>query len=415
MKAIVVNIQNKQAQVLLQGTVVPCILPGTRISGKNALAAGDFVEIEESGKGQYKLLEILPRKTALYRGNRRSTGEEVIIAANIQGVLAIVPAEYLLHQAGYLEAAIIATKRAGVKIHLFLSKWDLVGEQAKAILRHKLEQYKNTADAVFTGTAYEPSPELVALLNGKATVVIGERGCGKTTLIRALLQDTYSGNTPTSTSASILYSGAKGTYLIDTPGFRDFSLQKITEEEREAVFPEITSLAERCSFRNCTHTHEEGCRVLAGLRENILERARYDAYQKMGGNVPTVQKADYRHKACTESFTCKVCGTLVVPEGAGTQHRNHCPECLSSIHVDNQPGDRASLCHGIMEPVSVWVRKGGEWAIIHRCRTCGALSSNRIAADDNPALLLSMAVKPLAMAPFPLHKLEQVLGKSPVI
>jgi len=119
-------------------------------------------------------------------------------------------------------------------------------------------------------------------------------------------------------------------------------------------------------------------------------------------------KIDYRNSACAESFTCKVCGSLVVPEGAGSRHRNHCPKCLSSVHVDNDPGDRASLCQGIMEPVSVWVRKGGEWAIIHRCRMCGTLSSNRIAADDNPALLMSIAVKPLAMTPFPLNKLDEI-------
>ena len=69
---------------------------------------------------------------------------------------------------------------------------------------------------------------------------------------------------------------------------------------------------------------------------------------------------------------------------AGSDHRNHCPNCLSSLHVDEEPGDRASDCGGIMEPVAVWVRKGGEWAIIHRCKRCGKLSSNRVAADDKP-------------------------------
>ncbi|SHH62554.1 RNHCP domain-containing protein [Sporobacter termitidis DSM 10068] len=112
------------------------------------------------------------------------------------------------------------------------------------------------------------------------------------------------------------------------------------------------------------------------------------------------------------SFICKVCGALVMPEGAGSQHRNHCPKCLSSVHMDNAPGDRASLCSGVMEPIGVWVRKNGEWAIIHRCRLCGTLSSNRIAADDNPALLMSIAVKPLAAPPFPLGRLEQDLNNS---
>jgi len=65
-----------------------------------------------------------------------------------------------------------------------------------------------------------------------------------------------------------------------------------------------------------------------------------------------------------------------------------------------------------MDPISVWVRKNGEWAIIHRCRICGELVSNRIAADDNPALLMSIAVKPLAMPPFPLGLLEQEAMKG---
>jgi len=58
-----------------------------------------------------------------------------------------------------------------------------------------------------------------------------------------------------------------------------------------------------------------------------------------------------------------------------------------------------------MEPIAVWVRKGGEWAIIHRCRSCGSLSSNRIAADDNDLLLMSLAVKPLGNPPFPLDRM----------
>ena len=80
---------------------------------------------------------------------------------------------------------------------------------------------------------------------------------------------------------------------------------------------------------------------------------------------------------------------------AGTQHRNHCPNCLTSLHLDN-------------EPVAVWVRKGGEWAIIHRCRLCGKLTSNRIAADDNPMLLMSIAMRPLCTPPFPLERIKEM-------
>ena len=76
----------------------------------------------------------------------------------------------------------------------------------------------------------------------------------------------------------------------------------------------------------------------------------------------TFEKGYYKTHACRDAFTCKVCGRLCTPESAGSDHRNHCPNCLSSLHVDIEPGDRASDCGGIMEPVAVWVRRGGEWA-----------------------------------------------------
>ena len=120
------------------------------------------------------------------------------------------------------------------------------------------------------------------------------------------------------------------------------------------------------------------------------------------------EKGYFKTHPCHDSFTCKVCGRPVVPETAGSAHRNHCPNCLCSLHVDEEPGDRSSDCGGIMEPIGVWVRRGGEWAVIHRCRRCGKLDSNRIAADDNPMKLMSIALKPLTLPPFPLEHIEKL-------
>lgn len=119
-------------------------------------------------------------------------------------------------------------------------------------------------------------------------------------------------------------------------------------------------------------------------------------------------KGYYKTHPCTDMFVCGLCGRAVAPDGAGSKHRNHCPYCLSSRHLDVEPGDRAANCGGLMEPIAVWVRKNGEWAIIHRCRICGALSSNRIAADDNPMKLMSLAMKPVSSPPFPLERIEEM-------
>ena len=91
-----------------------------------------------------------------------------------------------------------------------------------------------------------------------------------------------------------------------------------------------------------------------------------------------------------------------------SNNRNHCPNCLTSLHVDNEPGDRQSECGEIMDAIALWIRKNGECAVIHRCRRCGALSSNRTAADDNPMKIMSIALKPLCEPPFPVERIEEL-------
>ena len=118
--------------------------------------------------------------------------------------------------------------------------------------------------------------------------------------------------------------------------------------------------------------------------------------------------ADYRTEACPESFVCAHCGREIHPEGAGSNHRNHCPYCLYSLHVDEEAGDRSSSCRGEMEPIAIVSREDGDWSILHRCRRCGKLNLNRALAD-NPVLLTSLAARPLASPPFPLSYLEKFL------
>ncbi|MFN2484696.1 MAG: RNHCP domain-containing protein [Candidatus Limnocylindria bacterium] len=105
----------------------------------------------------------------------------------------------------------------------------------------------------------------------------------------------------------------------------------------------------------------------------------------------------------TDTFRCTHCGDRVRRTAHGTRHRNHCPRCLWSRHVDERPGDRAAACLGDMEPIAISVR-GEEWILIHRCRACGTLRANRSAGDDDAAQLLAIAARPLAHPPFPLEK-----------
>ncbi|XDD47986.1 RNHCP domain-containing protein [Leptospira sp. WS39.C2] len=124
-------------------------------------------------------------------------------------------------------------------------------------------------------------------------------------------------------------------------------------------------------------------------------------------HYPSVKKKSHRFRSDTDEFRCVECKQMVFPPGFGTDQRNHCPNCLTSLHLDNTPGDRAATCGSKMEAISIWVRKG-EWVILHRCKGCGVIHANRIGPDDNEALLVSLAAQAMAKPSF------RLFAESPV-
>lgn len=148
-------------------------------------------------------------------------------------------------------------------------------------------------------------------------------------------------------------------------------------------------------------------------RKEAVEQRDTESRKENGlGKDGKSSSIDYRFTPCLESFHCAHCGKEIHPEGAGSQHRNHCPHCLYSLHVDEEPGDRKSACHGQMEPIGVISKGDGDWSILHLCKSCGKLSLNRALADDNPLLLMQLAVKPLSSPPFPMSFLSHYLEEQ---
>ncbi len=90
-----------------------------------------------------------------------------------------------------------------------------------------------------------------------------------------------------------------------------------------------------------------------------------------------------------QAFKCGHCRQFIGAPIAGGRHRNHCPNCLYSKHVDRKmPGDRKSECHSMMAPIGLLSRRNGEQVLVHLCLGCGKEDPNRVAADDNPLLLM---------------------------
>jgi hypothetical protein len=122
-----------------------------------------------------------------------------------------------------------------------------------------------------------------------------------------------------------------------------------------------------------------------------FERKHYRAQANYPTPEPTREQRTLRRGQPSEAFKCHSCKAFIGMPLTGGRHRNHCPNCLWSLHVDlKTPGDRASDCRSLMEPVGVVARRNGEQAVIHRCRGCGIDRHCRVAADDNPLLLMKL-------------------------
>jgi hypothetical protein len=117
--------------------------------------------------------------------------------------------------------------------------------------------------------------------------------------------------------------------------------------------------------------------------------------------------SNFQRSGDEPGFNCIHCRQYVNARAYGTKHRNHCPYCLWSRHLDEEPGDRQATCRAPMEPTAIEVRRDGEWSVIHRCTGCGVLRTNRIAGDDQELTLLALALRPLARPAFPLDAFGQ--------
>jgi ribosome biogenesis GTPase len=307
-----------------------------------------------------------------------------------------------------IDRYLVAVQQGGAATAVCVNKVDLAESEAElAVALAKLKPYEELGLSIVCCSAEqrEGMAELRQLLAGKVSAFVGHSGVGKTSILNALLPELaldakevhhLTGQGRHTTTASTMYDIGDGARVVDTPGIRAFGLDFSNLAELAVYFPEFEG--RRCRFSDCTHLHEPECGVKEAVAAGAIVRERYETYRRMAGDVSPAT-------APQAGFECRNCGESVPAEGAGSEHRNHCPRCLHSVHLDSKPGDRAAGCGGTMEPVAVWVRRGGEWAVIHRCRTCGQFGSNRIAADDNEVLLMSLAVRPLAQPPFPLDRL----------
>ena len=291
--ATVVRATGSWYDVLHDGETVRCRIRGRlRLKGvrsTNPVVVGDEVACEADEGGDYVIADILPRRNYVIRRASNLSKESHIIAANVDQALLMASLRSPETLTEFVDRFLVTCEAYKVPVTILLSKLDLQDAEAVAEFRAVYEGagYRVLEVSVREGRGVEEVRELLA---GRTTLVSGNSGVGKSTLIQAIdpSLDIRTGEISEShhkgrhtTTFSTMYPLAGGGAVIDTPGIKGFGLIDIDEAELWHYFPEMMRVAPACRFYNCTHTHEPGCAVTEAVKAGEIAWPRYESYLKI--------------------------------------------------------------------------------------------------------------------------------------
>lgn len=291
--ATVVRATGSWYDVLHDGATVRCRIRGRlRLKGvrsTNPVVVGDEVVCEADEGGDYVIADILPRRNYVIRRASNLSKESHIIAANVDQALLMASLRSPETPTEFVDRFLVTCEAYKVPVTILLSKIDLQDAEAVAEFRAVYEGagYRVLEVSVREGRGVEEVRELLA---GRTTLVSGNSGVGKSTLIQAIdpSLDIRTGEISEShhkgrhtTTFSTMYPLAGGGAVIDTPGIKGFGLIDIDEAELWHYFPEMMRAAPGCRFYNCTHTHEPGCAVVEAVKAGEIAWPRYESYLKI--------------------------------------------------------------------------------------------------------------------------------------
>lgn len=287
--ATVVRATGSWYDVLHDGETVRCRIRGRlRLKGvrsTNPVVVGDEVACEADEGGDYVIADILPRRNYVIRRASNLSKESHIIAANVDQALLMASLRSPETPTEFVDRFLVTCEAYKVPVTILLSKLDLQDAELRAV--YEGAGYRVLEVSVREGRGVEEVRELLA---GRTTLVSGNSGVGKSTLIQAIdpSLDIRTGEISEShhkgrhtTTFSTMYPLAGGGAVIDTPGIKGFGLIDIDEAELWHYFPEMMRVAPACRFYNCTHTHEPGCAVTEAVKAGEIAWPRYESYLKI--------------------------------------------------------------------------------------------------------------------------------------
>ena len=282
-------------EVLADGVRYQCRIRGKlRLKGvrsTNPVVVGDWVKFEADEQGGYVISAIEPRHNYIIRRASNLSKESHIIAANIDQALLVVTLFSPETALEFVDRFLVTCEAYKVPVTILLAKIDLARQHPEAVEEfysiYEKAGYKIVEVSATEGEGIETVREL---LRGKTTLLSGNSGVGKSTLVAAVEQglDIKTGEISQShhkgkhtTTFSTMYPLAEGGYIIDTPGIKGFGLIDIEDAELAHYFPEMMRYLPDCRFYNCSHTHEPGCAVVEAVKSGEIAYPRYESYLKI--------------------------------------------------------------------------------------------------------------------------------------
>lgn len=262
---------------------ISCVTRGK----KTDVACGDTVTIKLTDNYEGVIETIHPRKTLLYRSN---AFKSKMLAANVSQIVIVLATQPSFYEA-LLNRCLIAAEDANIKPLIVLNKCDLPDS---AGAREKLNLYKTLGYEVVGISAITDIAGLMQHLEGHASILVGQSGMGKSTMINALLPDAgvrtqevsqvLDSGKHTTTAAHLYHLNAQ-SQLIDSPGLQEFGLHHLTIETLEHAFIEFRPFLGRCRFNNCQHTHEPDCAIMNAEKSGAISAIRLNTYQLLRDEI----------------------------------------------------------------------------------------------------------------------------------
>ncbi len=294
---IVIKSTGSWYRVLSNQVITECRVKGNfRMKGfvaTNPLAVGDIVDFDiQKEENAGVITHIHDRKNYIIRKSINLSHKAQIIAANVDLAILLVTIRLPETHSIFIDRFLVSAEAYGIPVMIVFNKVDICNDADLKKIEEWTIVYKNIGYTCMNVSATQKTniEALKAILKDKTSVISGNSGVGKSTLINAIDPDLSlrtndisdyhlkGKHTTTFSEAFVLNFGG---FIIDTPGIKGFGLVDLESENLSTYFPEMLALQTKCKFYNCTHTHEPGCKVIDGVKAGDIAESRYKSYLSM--------------------------------------------------------------------------------------------------------------------------------------